>query len=113
MAVNRTSEGYALPCGRQIEALWESLEAGTAGRADSHEQDCPHCQTALSGLTALRDATRELAAEPVSVPPRLAGRIMAAVRADVRRTRMLPLPMADAGPRSDRAACGAPPGLPR
>ncbi|HEX3715551.1 MAG TPA: Asp23/Gls24 family envelope stress response protein [Trebonia sp.] len=101
MAVSQTSEGYALPCGRQLEELWESLENGTAGVAGlagltgvagSHEQTCPHCLTALSGLVALRDATRELAAEPVDVPPRLTNRIMAAIRADVRRTRMLPLP---------------------
>jgi hypothetical protein len=92
MAVNQTGEGYALPCGRQLETLWENLEAGTAVLPGSHEQDCPHCVTALSGLVALRDATAELAAEPVAVPPRLTGRIMSAIRADVRRTRMLPLP---------------------
>lgn len=104
MAVSQTSEGYALPCGRQLEELWESLENGTASVtgladaadvADSHEQTCPHCLTALSGLVALQDATRELAAAPVDVPPRLTSRIMGAIRADVRRMRMLPLP--DAG----------------
>jgi hypothetical protein len=98
MAVSQTSEGYALPCGRALEALWEDLEAGTAGLPGSHEQDCPHCLTALSGLVALRDATRELTAAPVAVPPRLTGRIMAAVRAEVRRTRLLPLPAAGLEP---------------
>jgi hypothetical protein len=98
MAVSQTSAGYALPCGRALEALWEDLEAGTAGRPGSHEQDCPHCLTALSGLVALRDATRELTAAPVAVPPRLTGRIMAAVRAEVRRTRLLPLPAAGLEP---------------
>jgi hypothetical protein len=98
MAVNQTSEGYALPCGRDLEALWERLDAGTAGLPGTHEQDCPHCQTALSGLTALRAATQALAAAPVAVPPRLTGRIMAAVRADRRRPRMLPLPAAGLEP---------------
>jgi hypothetical protein len=92
MAVSQTSEGYALPCGQQLETLWESLEAGTAGPPGSHEENCPHCLTALSGLAALRDATTRLAQAPVLVPPRLTGRIMAAVRADGRRARMLPLP---------------------
>jgi hypothetical protein len=98
MAVSQTSEDYALPCGQHLETLWEELEAGTAGRPGSHERDCPHCQTALSGLSALRDATREMAAAPAGVPPRLTGRIMAAVRADRRRTRMLPMAGADFEP---------------
>jgi hypothetical protein len=100
VAVSQTSEGYALPCGRQLEELWESMEAGTAGRPGSHEQDCPHCLTALSGLTALRSATEDLAELPVAVPPRLSSRIMASVRAEVRRTRMLPLPGAGLEPGS-------------
>lgn len=98
MALNQASEGYALPCGRDLDALWESLEAGSAGPPGSHERACPHCLTALSGLAALRDATRELTAEQVAVPPRLAGAIMAAVRAEVRRARMVPLPAAGLEP---------------
>lgn len=98
MAVSQTSEGYALPCGQQLNTLWENLEAGTAGAPGTHEETCPHCQTALSGLTALREATARLAAAPVPVPPRLTGRIMAVVRADGRRTRLLPLPAADLEP---------------
>jgi hypothetical protein len=98
MAVSETSEDYALPCGQRLEALWESLDAGTAGPPGRHEQDCPHCQTALSGLVALRDATREMAAAPAGAPPRLTGRIMAAVRADKRRARMLPLAGAELEP---------------
>jgi hypothetical protein len=95
MEVSQTSEGYALPCGQQLETLWENLETGRSALPGSHEESCPHCLTALSGLTALRDATARLAAAPVLVPPRLTSRIMAAVRADGRRTRMLPLPATD------------------
>jgi hypothetical protein len=91
MAVNQTEDGFTLPCGRELEGLWEGLDAGTAGRPGSHEQACPHCRTALSGLTALREATRALAEQPVPVPGQLTGRIMAAVRAEVRRSRMVPL----------------------
>jgi uncharacterized alkaline shock family protein YloU len=95
MAVSVASEDYALPCGRGIEDLWERMEAGTADIPGSHEDGCLHCRTALAGLSALREAASGLAVEPVAVPPRLVGRIMAAVRAEARRTRMLPLP--DAG----------------
>jgi hypothetical protein len=98
MAVSQASEDYALPCGTGIDKLWDGMETGTVLRPGSHEESCPHCQTALSGLTALRDAAAGLAAEPVAVPPRLVGRIMAAVRVEVRRTRMLPLPAAELEP---------------
>lgn len=92
MAVSQASDGFALPCGRQLETLWDSIEAGTAVRPGTHERDCPHCSTALSSLTALREAASELAAEPVPVPPRLTDRIMSSVRAEIRRARMIPLP---------------------
>jgi hypothetical protein len=98
MAVNQADDGFVLPCGRELEELWAALEAGTAVRPGGHEQSCPHCRTALSGLTALRDATRALAAEPVPVPGQLTGRIMAAVRAEVRRSRMVPLPAPEPEP---------------
>jgi uncharacterized alkaline shock family protein YloU len=98
MAVSRASEDYALPCGRGIEELWQQLTAGVVPSPGSHEARCPHCRTALSGLSALRDATSELAAEPVTAPPRLAGAIMAAVRVEVRRARMLPMPGDDLEP---------------
>jgi hypothetical protein len=102
MAVSQTSDDFVLPCGRGLDALWDGVEAGTAGEPGSHEHDCPHCQTAVASLTTLREATRELAAEPVRVPDRLTGRIMSAVRAEVRRSRTVPLPAPGQGP-GDRA----------
>lgn len=78
MALETT--GYDLPCGRSVDALWDRLE--TPGE---HEQTCPHCATARDGLLALRGATRELAREELEPRRDLTARIMAAVRADVRR----------------------------
>jgi uncharacterized alkaline shock family protein YloU len=90
MEVNHSTEDYTLPCGRRLEDLWELLES--SGEPDAHQQTCPHCRTARGSLVALRDASRELATEPVTVPAGLTGRIMSAVRAEVRRTSMVSVP---------------------
>ncbi|HVV07748.1 Asp23/Gls24 family envelope stress response protein [Amycolatopsis sp.] len=71
---------YDLPCGRSLERIWADLDA-----LDEHERTCPHCSTARGSLLALRSATRELAAERAEPRLDLTDRIMAAVRADVRR----------------------------
>lgn len=74
--------GYDLPCGRSLESLWNRLDTPEIGE---HERTCPHCTTARESLRALRDATRELAEERLEPRRDLTDRIMAAVRADVRR----------------------------
>ncbi|WP_227996031.1 anti-sigma factor family protein [Nocardia australiensis] len=92
MAVNETTEqDYTLPCGRALEQVWERLDAVEAGQGDEHEATCPHCRDARDSLLALRAATRELIDEPEPTPPDLVGRIMFAVRAEVRRGRTLSL----------------------
>jgi hypothetical protein len=78
-----------LPCGRYVEQLWERLDRLAA---DPHARACRHCQAATGSLHALRDATRGLAQQRVEPPPDLTRRIMAAVRAEARRGRDLPLP---------------------
>ncbi|MBW0271820.1 hypothetical protein ATM97_14540 [Nocardia sp. MH4] len=87
MAVtNQTDNDYLLPCGRGLEQVWDRLDAPDA---DQHEASCPHCAGARESLLTLRNATRELIDEPDPPPPDLFGRIMSAVRADVRRGRTL------------------------
>ncbi|WP_116201195.1 Asp23/Gls24 family envelope stress response protein [Amycolatopsis circi] len=86
------NQDYELPCGRELETLWENLD-----EADEHQADCVHCRTARESLLALRSATRELIDEPDPTPPDLVGRIMSAVRAEVRRGQMLDLPAAEPG----------------
>lgn len=85
---------HALPCGRTVQDVWEDLEAGVV---TAHEASCGHCATARRSLQQLAEATRLLLADPVEPPPGLVDRIMAAVRADMRRTEKLPLP-SDLGP---------------
>lgn len=97
MAVNHATEGYELPCERDLDQVWERLDAVGAGLADEHELTCPHCRTARESLLALREATQELVAEAEQAPPDLVGRIMSAVRAEVRRGQMLDLPTSEPG----------------
>ncbi|GAB1509233.1 anti-sigma factor [Actinophytocola sp. KF-1] len=77
MAVN---QAYLLPCGRDVEDVWAHLDGG-----DEHDRACPHCQGARQSLTVLRDLTKELADEETAPPRDLTGRIMAAVRTEIRR----------------------------
>ncbi|MCM6776338.1 Asp23/Gls24 family envelope stress response protein [Nocardia sp. CDC159] len=92
MAVkNATDSDYLLPCGRGLEQVWERLDAVESGLADEHEASCPHCAAARESLHTLRTATRELVDEPDPPPPDLFGRIMSAVRTEVRRGRTMPL----------------------
>ena len=75
MAVNLAVDH--LPCGRQVDKLWEHLAHGAP---DEHARSCEHCQAALTELRPLRKALRALAAEPVRPPADLHARVMAAVR---------------------------------
>ncbi|ONI78690.1 hypothetical protein ALI144C_28245 [Actinosynnema sp. ALI-1.44] len=90
MAMNDAD--YMLPCGRDVETVWDRLTTVDAGAADEHDLSCPHCAATRDSLCALRSAVDELAAETVEPPSDLVGRIMSAVRADSRRRDMLPLP---------------------
>lgn len=92
MAMNQTSSDYLLPCGRDVEQVWEHLDDIDV----AHERTCPHCTTVRESLRLLREATGQLAAEDIE-PPGLTSRIMAAVRAEVRRRDLLPLPTTEPG----------------
>ena len=93
MAVSSTTDSdYLLPCGRSLERVWERLDAVDAGLADEHERTCTHCAAARESLLILRGATRELIDEPDPPPPDLFGRIMTAVRTEMRRGRTIDLP---------------------
>ncbi len=94
MAMNSTTEEqeYRLPCGREVDQVWDRLDAVRAGFGDEHDLTCPHCAAARESLLALRAATAELVAEPEPTPPDLVGRIMSAVRAEARRGRGIALP---------------------
>jgi hypothetical protein len=87
MAVNPA--GDPLPCGRHLDQLWDHL-AGSI--PDEHSQSCEHCQAALTGIRPLLAALNQMAAEPVSPPDDLPGRIMAVIRARIHPAPRIPLP---------------------
>jgi hypothetical protein len=98
MAVNPETQGYLLPCGRDVETVWERLADVEAGRGDEHDLTCPDCRDARASLMTLREVTGELVSDTSEPTPHLTGRIMAAVRAEVRRRHdMLPLPTTEPG----------------
>jgi hypothetical protein len=98
MAVNPETQGYLLPCGRDVETVWERLAVVEAGRGDEHDLTCPDCRDARASLSALREVTGELLADTAEPAPHLTGRIMSAIRAEVRRRHdMVPLPTAEPG----------------
>ncbi|GAA1200878.1 Asp23/Gls24 family envelope stress response protein [Prauserella alba] len=92
MALSPGTDEYRLPCGRDVESLWEELDA-----PDEHGTSCQHCQASRASLQLLRETTAELVADDTEPPPGLTARIMAAVRADVRRRDLLELPTTEAG----------------
>lgn len=99
MALEPRTERHLLPCGRDLEDLWEHNAALADSRLDEHERTCAHCQSARSSLQALAAATRAVYEDESLSPPRaLRGRIMDAVRAEVRRVDRLPLPPGEFGP---------------
>ncbi|MCR3751611.1 Asp23/Gls24 family envelope stress response protein [Lentzea californiensis] len=78
---------YVLPCGRDVEEVWEAIDL-----SDEHTRSCPHCAAVRESLLVLRAATDELVREEVEPPFDLVSRVMAAVRADARRSDVVPLP---------------------
>ena len=87
MAVNLA--GDRLPCGQQIDTLWERVADGTTGE---HAASCVHCQAAIAQIRPLLAATSELATEPVRPPADLSGRVMMAIRAGTRPGPRIALP---------------------
>lgn len=99
MALTSRTGGHLLPCGRHLEDLLDRLDSAAGAPPDEHENACPHCRTARSSLQALAEATRAVY-EDTSLTPSLAlrERILATVRAELRRGERLPLPPGDFGP---------------
>ncbi|MFD5246774.1 Asp23/Gls24 family envelope stress response protein [Amycolatopsis sp. NPDC058340] len=97
MAMNHATRDYLLPCGRDVEQVWERLDEVDAGRADAHELDCPHCRATRESLLVLRGLTRELTEDDAEPSPDLTSRIMSAIRAEVRRRDLVPLASPEPG----------------
>jgi hypothetical protein len=98
MAMNPAAQSYTLSCGRDVETVWERLAEVEAGLADEHELTCAYCRDARESLVALREVTGELVGDTAEPSLDLTGRIMSAVRAEVRRRHdMVSLPTAEPG----------------
>ncbi|MEW1912099.1 hypothetical protein AB0442_27260 [Kitasatospora sp. NPDC085895] len=74
-----------LPCGRTIGESWEEPP-------DRHTERCPYCLRARAALAEVHRAAEALTARPVVLRPELTHRILAAVRQQIRRGRLLPVP---------------------
>jgi hypothetical protein len=85
MAVNNTE---LLPCGRDPITV---ADHARSGHPDDHERACPHCQSATHSAELTQRAARDLAAQPVHVPPTLLPKIMRRVWSELRPTGVIPL----------------------
>lgn len=98
MEMNETAQGYLLACGRDVDMVWRRLPDVEAGLADEHDLTCPYCRQTRESLLALREATNELIHDESEPSRELTGRIMSAVRAEVRHRELLTMPATDLGP---------------
>jgi uncharacterized alkaline shock family protein YloU len=73
-----------LPCGADVDLLLEQVADSRGANRDAHQQQCVHCQAALSEFTALWGPVTELAVAPVPPPPGLVAAVMSQVRTLVR-----------------------------
>ncbi len=102
MAVNGTRPQHnvaLLACGRDAAKVWERA---AAGRLNTHDRDCPHCQAVADDQRLLATAVAALADDAVEPPPSLAERVMGAVLAELRPAHYLPLPTRHGHARIDR-----------
>lgn len=91
------TQRYMPPCGRDMETVWERLDPVDTDLGDTHELTCEYCSAARRSLVVLQEVTGKLVSEETGPPWGLTGRIMSAVRAEVRRHHMLALPSAEPG----------------
>ena len=74
----------ALPCGAEMDLLFEQVADGHAAELDDHQRVCVHCQAALGELSVLWAPVAERAASPVTAPPGLTAAVMSQIRQLVR-----------------------------
>ncbi len=89
MAVTQATR---LGCGRDVDEVWANVDQPPT----LHEQTCPACAKARADLTELSTATHGLVdadrEDPaLRVPERMLTDLLAIVRTEVRRGRMIPL----------------------
>jgi uncharacterized alkaline shock family protein YloU len=70
-----------LPCGADIDDLFEQVADRRPPKNPQHQQSCPHCRAALAEISTLWEPVHALAAERIIAPPGLVSRVMTRVRA--------------------------------
>lgn len=81
-----------LPCGRPADDIWQTIDQPP----DEHTDNCPHCRSARARLANLHTATTQLRhADPtdqnLAPSESVKTNIMTIARAEVRRSRRIPL----------------------
>jgi uncharacterized alkaline shock family protein YloU len=79
-AVRSLLSTATLPCGADVDLLFEQTAAGRGANRDDHQQQCVHCQAALNEFSALWAPVAELAAAPVPAPVGMAAAVMSQIR---------------------------------
>jgi RNA polymerase sigma-70 factor, ECF subfamily len=90
-----------LACGRDAAKVWDRA---AAGRFDTHDRSCPHCQAVAEDERLQATAIATLADEAVEPPPSLLEQVMEAVLSELRPAEYLPLPTRHGHARIDRIA---------
>jgi uncharacterized alkaline shock family protein YloU len=84
-----TEQTPRLACGRPVDDVWQSIDQPP----DEHTLDCPSCQAARDRLATLQTATTQLRDADQTLQPSGSTKdtVMAIARAEVARSRRLPL----------------------
>jgi uncharacterized alkaline shock family protein YloU len=77
-------DAVTLPCGAEIDPLFEQVADGHAADLDAHQRECVHCQAAIAEFAALWAPVTETAATPVPAPPGLTAAVMSQIRVLIR-----------------------------
>jgi uncharacterized alkaline shock family protein YloU len=83
-AASHLLTAVTLPCGADVDPVLEQVADGHAADLDAHQQDCVHCQAAITEFAALWAPVTETAASPVPPPPGLTAAVMSQIRVLVR-----------------------------
>ena len=80
--MSESGQAVRLQCGTALLELVEQVADDQPPRDPSHQAACPHCGRALAHIGGVLGDMRELAAEPVTVPPDLARQVMWRLRGE-------------------------------
>jgi uncharacterized alkaline shock family protein YloU len=75
-----------LPCGHEVDEVFEQVADGHADGLTAHQQNCVHCQAALTELTRLWSPVAAAVRTPLPTPGELVGAVMGRVQRLVKDT---------------------------